>query len=190
MHAFIAILILLGTWSVWGYFSSRVEQAQYTVLTRADGYEIRDYPPHIEAQTIVAGSEQQSMNAGFRIVAGYIFGGNAKRQGIAMTAPVAMSSEGATRAVSFVMPKSYSLDTLPAPNDARVKLVEVPAKKVAALRFSWYRSATRIAAMETKLLAALKRDGIATVGTPSYAGYNAPWTPLWMNRHEVMVEVK
>ena len=205
MHTFIAILILLGIWSIWGYFSSRVEQAQYSVITRAGDYEIRAYPSHIEAQTTVTGSNEQSMSAGFRIIAGYIFGGNAKRQGIAMTAPVrqeaaanetismtapvTMQSAGVTQTVSFVMPKSYSLDTLPVPNDARVKLVEVPAKKMAVLRFSWYRSTARIAAMNTTLLAALARDGVTAVGMPSYAGYNAPWTPLWMNRHEVMVEV-
>jgi hypothetical protein len=31
---------------------------------------------------------------------------------------------------------------------------------------------------------------IETIGEPFYAGYNAPWTPPWMNRNEVLVEIK
>jgi hypothetical protein len=108
-------------------------------------YEIRNYPSHIEAQTTVQGNFDDSINSGFTIVAGYIFGGNTKKESIAMTAPVkeqkvdsekiamtapvTVDTEGESRIVSFVMPKKYSLETLPEPTDSRVKLVEVPAKK-------------------------------------------------------------
>jgi hypothetical protein len=44
--------------------------------------------------------------------------------------------------------------------------------------------------MRKKLLAALARDKIGTQGNPSYAGYNAPWTPPWMRRNEVLIEIK
>lgn len=109
---------------------------------------------------------------------------------IAMTAPVlAADSGGDMHTIAFVMPRSYTLATLPAPTDARVRLVAVPEKTVAAMRFSWYRSTARMQAMQQQLLQDLKRDGIQTIGTPSYAGYNAPWTPPWLVRNEVLVEV-
>lgn len=206
MKIFLAALALLILWSLWGYFSSNVEQAQYSVLKKADGYEIRAYTAHIEAQTTVDGSYDDALNEGFSIVAGYIFGGNTKKESIAMTAPVreqkqesekiamtapvVASTQGDSRVIAFVMPQSYSLASLPTPSDPRVKLVEVPEKKVAALRFSWFRTSDRIEKMEAKLLAALARDNIEVVGTPSYAGYNAPWTPPWMTRNEVLVEVR
>jgi len=44
--------------------------------------------------------------------------------------------------------------------------------------------------MQEKLLSALARDGIVAEGSTAYAGYNAPWTPPWMTRNEVLVEVK
>ncbi len=206
MKIFIIVLALLIVWSLWGYFSSNVEQAQYTVTRKADGYEIRTYAPHIEAQTTVTGSYSESLNRGFMVVAGYIFGGNEKKQPIAMTAPVvakqstsepiAMTapvlakSDGDSRIIAFVMPSSYTLKSLPIPKDPRVKLVEVPEKTVAALRFSWLSNDARIRSMEKRLLVALAQDNVKVIGSPSFAGYSAPWTPPWMVRYEVLVEIQ
>jgi hypothetical protein len=146
------------------------------------------------------------MNSGFSIVAGYIFGGNVKKENIAMTAPVVMqekssekiamtapvvmSDTGNSRTISFGMPKGYTLETLPTPTDPRVKLVEVQDKKFAVITFSGYRTNTRIEKMEEKLLSSLAKDKVEVIGVPSYAGYNAPGTPPWMTRNEVLVEVK
>lgn len=109
---------------------------------------------------------------------------------IPMTAPVRAVGEGGAYTVSFVMPHSYTLATLPTPNDARVQLVSVPERKVAALRYSGYTSADGIEKKKLKLIAELASKGIDVVGTPSYAGYNAPGTPPWLMRHEILVEVK
>lgn len=208
-NTFLSFVIILVLWSLWGYFGSRVEQADYTVLKKMNGYEIREYPSHIVAQTTVGGSYDESMRSGFSIIAGYIFGGNMKKESIAMTAPViaqegesgtagekiAMTapvvavSEGDSHVISFGMPRSYTLDTLPTPNDPRVKIVMIPAKKYAVMQFSWYRSDDRVRRMQERLRSALTRDGIAMQGNVAYAGYNAPWTPPWMIRNEVLAEV-
>lgn len=209
MSVLVAVVVIFVLWSLWGFFGSRVEQMDYTVEKKMNGYEIREYPAHIVAQTTVEGSYGQSMNSGFSIVAGYIFGGNTKKQSIAMTAPVVAQSGGSVKAsesiamtapviatsegdlqtVSFGMPRSYTMETLPTPNDSRVKIVMIPTKKYAVMQFSWYRSSHRVKRMEEKLLSALSRDGIIAQGSTAYAGYNAPWTPPWMNRNEVLVEV-
>lgn len=215
----VSIVVGVGVlWTVWGAFSSRVEHTAYTVLSTSKSYEIRLYPAHIVAQTVVTGPYQEALNEGFRIVADYIFGGNVKKERIAMTSPVVERSatasettsgttpaqsvpiamtapvtatlEGEARTIAFGMPRSYTLETLPTPTDPRVKIVTLPEKKMAVLRFSWLRTDSRVEAYKKELLAALKADGITTVGDPQYAGYNAPWTPPWMTRHEVMVEVK
>jgi hypothetical protein len=81
------------------------------------------------------------------------------------------------------------MDTLPTPTDSRVKIVTIPAKKYAVLQFSWYRTDARVKQMQEKLRALLTRDGITAHGAPAYAGYNAPWTPPWMNRNEVLVDI-
>ncbi len=204
MKFLIIVVLVLVLWSVWGYFGSNVEQAQYGVLKKEGMYEVREYKARIVAETTVEGSYDESLNKGFSIIAGYIFGDNTAQEKIAMTAPVTQktsekiamtapvvaSLEGSSRVISFVMPASYTLATLPVPNDARVSLKEVPAQKIAVLRFSWFRSESRVIEKQRLLQDALSKDGVVIVGTPSYAGYNAPWTPPWMNRNEVQVEIK
>lgn len=196
---------IIALWSAWGFVGSRVEQADYTVIRKMDGYEIREYPSHIVAQTTVKGSYGESLESGFSIVAGYIFGGNTKKEkiamtapviaqkegeNIAMTAPVVATTEGDEQTISFGMPRSYTLETLPTPDDSRVKIVTIPTKKYAVMEFSWYRSDVRIKRMQEKLSALLTRDGVVAQGSIAYAGYNAPWTPPWMTRNEVLIEIK
>lgn len=210
INILIAIIVITLLWSIWGFFGSRVEQTDYKVTRKMNSYEIREYPEHIVAQATVEGSPWESMGNGFRIVAGYIFGWNTTRESIAMTAPVVVQKKDSadvweniamtapvlvttkdnSQIISFSMPSSYTLKSLPTPTDSRVKIVTVPTKKYAAMRFRWYRSDGRIKNMQEKLLSALHLDGIATQGNISYAGYNAPWTPPWMVRNEVLVEIQ
>jgi hypothetical protein len=184
--------------------SSRTEQTEYSVLKSQSDYEIRLYPTHIVAETMVTGSYQSALNQGFRILAGYIFGGNTTQkriamtapvtqervsESIAMTAPVTSSIEGNAHTIRFGMPRSYTLKTLPVPTDKRVKIITIPEKKMAALQFSWGRSSARIEMKKQELLRALQRDDVRIKGEMQYAGYNAPWTLPWMNRHEILVEI-
>jgi hypothetical protein len=209
VYTIIFILIIIVLWSLWGFFGSRVERANYTVVKKMADYEIREYPARIVAQTTVQGTHSESMSSGFRIVAGYIFGENTRKESIAMTAPVVAqnkevekvseniamtapvvtTTEGDSHVISFGMPRTYTLETLPTPNDSRVEIVMVPAKKYAVMKFSWYRSDARVTGMQERLLSALARDGVVVQGAVAYAGYNAPWTPPWMMHNEVLVEV-
>jgi len=204
--ALIAALAVVVLWTAWGYFSSKVEKPNYKVLEKTNGYEVREYEPLIVAETTVAGDYRESLNQGFTIIAGYIFGDNTTKQKISMTAPVTeqvdvsekismtapvtASLEGESRTIAFVMPSEYTLETLPTPNDERVKLREVPARKMAVKKFSWLRTEKRVEKAKAELLLELESNGVEAVGVPQYAGYNAPWTPPWMIRNEVMVEIK
>ena len=226
MNIIYIVLAVVVIWSAWSYFSSRVERAQYTVVESKAKYEIRLYPEHIVAQTVVDGTYDEAISKGFRIIAAYIFGSNIKKQSIAMTspvlekgesismtspvtegvayrvptanksqsiamtAPVTATIEGESHIISFGMPKSYTIDTLHIPNDSRVKLVTIPERKMAVMRFTWLRSTARVEKKKTELATAVSADGLQIFGVPEYAGYNAPWTAPWMTRHEVMVEIK
>lgn len=201
-----SLLLIIVIWSLIGYFSSRVETAKYTVLESKNNYEVRLYPAHIVAQTTVSGSYAEGMRSGFRIVAAYIFGGNIKKQNIsmtspvtidtktsesiAMTSPVIVDTKNNTQTISFGMPSSYTLDTLPTPSDPRVKIVELKEMKMAVLRFTLWRTDSRVQDKKKELIDALANDKIEILGEPSYAGYSAPWTPPWMTRNEVMVEIR
>lgn len=206
MKILIAIIVLAVVWSLVGYFTSNVEQAEYTVIKKTGDYEIRNYPKHIVAQTTVSGQLTQAMNGGFSIVADYIFGGNVKKEKIAMTAPVIVKDtisekipmtapvvsrkDGDSQIISFGMPKSYTLESLPSPINPKVQIVEIPEQNLAVASFSWFSNDKRIKKAQEKLLLDLAKDGIKPIGELRYAGYNAPWTPPWMKRNEVMIEIK
>ena len=205
MNAFLAAAAVILIWSIWGYVSSSAEQAEYSVLEKKADYEVRLYPSHIVAETTVRGPYRDALNRGFRIVAGYIFGGNAKKESIAMTAPVveqkagqliAMTApvianiDGELHTIAFGMPREYTLETLPVPTDPRVKIVTIPERKMAIMRFSWFRTDDRVQSKKRELIAAIKRDNVEIKGEPQYAGYDAPWTPPWMTRNEVIVEIE
>ena len=186
---------------------SGTEEPAYTVDTTigATGgeIEIRTYGPRLVAETFVEGDEETARNAGFRRLAAYIFGGNTARQDIAMTAPVAQTSEpiamtapvaqesvaaGRWR-VRFFMPARYTMATLPRPNDLDVQIAEIPAQQVAVLRFSGDRSAAAVAVQQQRLLAALASTPWRAAGTPSAWFYDPPWTLSWLRRNEVSVPV-
>jgi len=109
---------------------------------------------------------------------------------IQMTGPVTITKDQQDYIVSFVMPFNYTLQTLPKPNNPQVEIKTQPARKVAALKFSWYAGPKRVEAKKQELLNLLVQDGVATKGTPEYAGYDAPLTTPWLRRNEIIIEVQ
>lgn len=201
------IVIVLALWALGSYLVVRnIEQPAYTVTEERDGYEIREYRPYIVAETTVSGERDEALEAGFRIIADYIFGNNVSKSSIAMTAPVleqnasetiamtapVLDTESSTseRTIAFVLPASYTLETLPRPNNEQVRLREIPAQKVAALRFTWYATPSRIETKKSLLISLLQRDGTRVVGTPQVAQYNPPLSMPLMLRSEIIVPVE
>ncbi|MGD9411598.1 MAG: heme-binding protein, partial [Desulfobacterales bacterium] len=116
-----------------------IEKAKYTVLEKKDGFEIRKYDPQIVAETFVEGDLEKAGNEGFRRLYAYISGENTTKQSISMTAPVSQETGSKKIAmtapvnqekkdnrwrITFLMPAEYTLETLPEPNDTRVRLAE------------------------------------------------------------------
>ena len=178
-----------------------IERAHYTVVVSDPPYEVRDYDPAVVALVEVSGTRSESVSAGFRLLAGYIFGKNAEQTKIAMTAPVTQSpqspqsssqpsqSPAGTWVVRFLMPAAYTLHTLPVPTDSRVHFVAVPARRVAAIRFSGFWSDSNLRSHEVELLQWTKAHHLVPQSEPTYAYYDPPWTPWFMRTIEVLVDV-
>ena len=190
--------LLLATWSC----AMAIDEPSYTVVRSAEVFEVRRYEPYLIAETIVSTTAGEAGNQGFRILAGYIFGGNKGARKIemtapvaqspakiAMTAPVAQSASAAGYAIQFAMPREWTLQSLPEPNDARVMLREVPARTVAVIRYSGTSSQGLYDENLKKLKDALEQDGIKWRGEPMWARYNPPWTPWFLRRNEIWLEV-
>ncbi len=91
--------------------------------------------------------------------------------------------------MTFTMPSNYTFETLPTPNNLQVHLRQIPAKRMAVMRFSGWAGTKRFDRIAQAVMEALKRDGVQIVGMPIFAGYNPPFSAPWMHRNEVMVEV-
>ena len=144
-------------------------------------------------------------NAGFRLLAHYIFGGNAPRQRIAipspveqsrsggqslaMTAPVTQFQDGTVWMVRFFMPRGYTLETLPVPDDPRVRLRALPQAEMAVVRFSGLAYAGDVARRTTELEEFMAARHLRPAGPPVLARYNPPWTLWFLRRNEVMIPV-
>lgn len=186
-----------------GPIASNVEQAKYDVREAHGAFEVRDYAPHIVAETTVSGEQQAAISQGFRTIADYIFGNNSASTKVAMTAPVAQQpnekiamtapviQHGNEKqwSVQFVMPASYTLSTLPKPNNDAVKLHQVAAKRYAVVRFSGTADPASLKQYSAELQTFIDREKLKAISTPTYAFYNPPWTLPFMRRNEVMIEI-
>ena len=64
------------------------------------------------------------------------------------------------------------------------------ARKVAAIRFRGYARNKDVEKHTSELLETLSREGIQVKSTPIIMRYNAPYTPGFMRRNEVAVEIE
>ena len=206
-------LTLLLTLGLLGTAAMATEEPKFEVFSRQDSIELRRYPAFIVAETFVEGELDAASGKGFRAIADYIFGNNVTAgsvQGkgsekIAMTAPVTMepltnaaqasqmpqAMQGAKRwRMHFVMPSSYTLNTLPTPKNPSVQLREVPAKTWAVLSYSGFNTEAAIQQRTDELVEWLAVQKIKTNGNPQLARYNPPWTLPIFRRNEVMLEVE
>lgn len=168
---------------------SNTEQQPYEVVWQEGILEARFYPKAVMATVHGESSDYKtSSNRSFRVLAGYIFGGNERKQSIAMTSPVHMSFSKSGSVMSFVMPSNMGLEDLPAPNSEGLEFKEVQEKYVVALQFGGWANDDNISANATKLVNALSEMGIQIDNEPWFMGYNPPYQ-LINRRNEVAVEI-
>jgi hypothetical protein len=202
----LSIRIMLAAWVViFGVLEAMaVEEPSYKVLKKDNNFEIRDYVPHILAETIVEGDLEQAGNKAFSRLFRYISGENRAGYKVAMTAPVSQEPKGEKIkmtapvgqqrvqekwAVSFMMPSSYTLETLPEPEDPKVTLRQVPARRIAAVRYSGFWSEKGYLRNKSELESWIQERGFKIVGDPIWARYNPPWTPWFLRRNEILFPV-
>ncbi len=186
------------------------EEPAHTVVDRLPSphgdVEIRRYGDRLAAETTVAADEDPARNIGFRRLAGYIFGANHSSAKIAMTAPVAQQASSSQKiamtapvsqarrpaggsVIRFFMPSGWTMDTLPAPDDDTVRLVQVPGETVAVLRFTGDRSPAAVEDRTRALHAALADSAYRPAGQPVAWFYDPPFTVPFRRRNEVAVPV-
>ncbi len=194
-----------------------IEEPPYDVLLSDGPFEIRHYPALLVAETVAEGDMDQASNQGFRRIADFIFGNNQiagtdQAARIAMTAPVTVEPQSARIAMTapvtveptsessmsqatrwrihFVMPRAYTLATLPQPKNEAVQVREIPPTYVLVHRYSWLNTAARVQAKTDETLAWAQQRGLRVIGTPQLARYDPPLKPPMFRRNEIHVEIE
>jgi hypothetical protein len=184
--------------------SHAIEEPSYEVQQRIGNVELRQYAPYVVAEVTVPGPADEAGNSAFPILAGYIFGKNQGERKMAMTAPVTQAAapvklamtapvtQAATPAgyvVQFVLPREVTLETAPLPIDPRVQLRQVPASRVAVIRYSGRWTQAHYDEQLALLQTTLREAGISWVGEPVFSRYNPPITPWFLRRNEIWLSV-
>ena len=183
------------------------EEPAYTLVESHGDIEIRDYPALIVAEVEVEGDRRAAANRGFSPLADYIFANGRAGEKIAMTAPVTSSlADGGAEAamaapvtsepagdgrwrVAFIMPKDWSMQTLPAPQSDQVALREIAPRRVAVIRFSGLMGEDRIEDKLRELQDFLREHDHRALSAPTYAAYNPPWIPGPFRRNEIWIDI-
>jgi hypothetical protein len=204
MRVFARIIFAFTAMMMGAVNAMAIEEAKYTVVIKEDDFEIRDYAPHVLAETIVEGDIEGAGNEAFNRLFQYISGNNERQdkvemtapvsqepggEKIDMTAPVGQQQAGERWAVSFMMPASYTLKTLPKPLDPNVSLRQVPARRLAAIRYSGFWSEEGYLRNKAALESWIEEKGLKVVGEPIWARYNAPFSLWFLRRNEVLIPV-
>lgn len=182
---------------------AQIEEPAFTLVEKSDNFELRDYAPFTVAEITIEGDRDSAVNAGFRALAGYIFGGNTSKQSIAMTAPVTQapsekiamtapvmqSAAGSGWVIRFAMPSSYRINTLPTPNDARITFRTIPARRVAVLKFSGLWSDKNLTKHREDLAELLQEKKLKPKGAANFAFYDPPWIPFFWRRNEILQDI-
>jgi hypothetical protein len=171
-----------------------VQSIKYEVVKKLGNVEIRRYPKIVVAK--VSNLEADSFGLLFR----FISGNNMQKEKVKMITPVVSQEIKMTSPVlsdfsnqgymAFVMPSEFSMETTPLPLDSRVKIEEVPSRLVAVLRFSGSWSEVHFEEKTKELLQELTNAKMAMVGSVFTMLYNPPFTPSFLRRNEVAIEVR
>ncbi len=166
------------------------EEPKFTVLEKLGKIEIRNYESYLVAQAEVNGDRQSSGTQGFKILAGYIFGQNEGDHTIAMTAPVVQTETKDRWVIQFMMPTKYHLENLPKPKNKAVQFKTIPAKKIAAITYSGRWTDDNYFEHLEILKKELEKTKLKPKGEPLWARYNSPFTPWFLRKNEILIEVE
>ncbi len=192
-----------------------LEQPKFQSLEKDAEFELRQYSPMVVAEVVVQGDLTSAGKEGSRLVKQYIFreGPNAaldqkkpasekismtlpvtmekEPEKISMTLPVTMEAQSkSTYRLHFVMPSSYTLETLPKSADPRVTVRAIPEQKFASVRFSKFSTEANVAEQTALLQKWMDKKGLVANGSPQFARYDPPSVPPLLRRSEILIPVQ
>lgn len=183
------------------------EEPEFTVIFQEDNFEIREYEPRIIAHVQTIGDFDDASSKGFKMLADFIFGNNTinntskkismtapvsaslSSKKISMTAPVIAENNNNEWSISFVMPKEFTIETLPVPNNQDIKITALPKEKFAVIVFSGLIRESSYDKKVHLLNEFIKKKKLTPLSTIQIARYNPPWTLPFFRRNELLIKI-
>jgi DNA gyrase inhibitor GyrI len=171
---------------------AKPERPEYVEVSTEDNFEIRDYATMVVAQFTMRGTYRQSVTKGYINLEQYFLGKNSVPEPIAMTTPAMVRDDLADGwSIMFILPKGYRVESAPRPNDRRIRVIEIPAHRVAVIVFPGKLNERAMREQSENLKAWLAAKGIAHKGDFTLAAYDTTrWKPSKWRGNEVMVTLK
>lgn len=171
--------------------AAKQDQPEYVVVSEAEEFEIRDYSPIVVAQITMRGTYKRSVSDGYIKLERYFLGKNTVPERIDRTVPVMVRDDlAAGWTTMFVLPRGYRQHSAPPPIDERVRVVEIPARRVAVVKFHGKLNELVMREQVERLESWLAAQGIAHRGDFTLAGYDQSWVPGRWRGNEVLVTLK
>ena len=183
------------------------EEPEFTVLFQEGNLEIREYEPRIIAHVKTTGNFDDASSKGFKMLADFIFGNNTinntskkismtapvsaslSSKKISMTAPVLAENNNNEWSIAFVMPKEFTIETLPVPNNQNIRITALPKEKFAVIVFSGLVRESSYNKKVNLLNEFIKKKKLIPLSTIQIARYNPPWTLPFFRRNELLIKI-
>ncbi|RPG65637.1 MAG: heme-binding protein [Flavobacteriaceae bacterium TMED42] len=162
---------------------AQTEIQSYSVIQNIAEAEIRFYPP-----VMMAKHTSKREGSGFGKLFGYISGNNTNNTKIAMTTPVHMEKKTGENSMTFVLPRKFTGDNTPQPNDTSLSVFEDKGGYFAAIKYSGYTSTIKEKQHTEILQKLLQKENIISSGSPKILLYDSPYKVI-NRRNEILIPI-
>jgi hypothetical protein len=200
--------VIMFVWIVWGFASTQsIQGPRYSVDSKGEGYEIRQYEGYLVAQVSASGTRADAIKESEKILKAYLEGDNALQESlahgrplgvqsgpdserIALVAPLVSQQRGDTYLISYILPPTYTLVTVPRPNNPQIRILQVAPTTLGVRSWRGSSDEARIRDQEQTLRDLLTRDKRVILSAARTLHYSPAWVLPFMRQHEVAFAVR
>ncbi len=158
--------------------NAKPERPEFVVVSTEGDFEVRDYATLVVAQFTLRGTYKRSVSQGYIHLEKYFLGKNTVPEAMKITVPTMVRDDLASGWTTiFVLPRGYRAETAPRPVDRRIRIVEFPARRVAAIVFPGKLGELVMREQAARLDAWLAAKGIAHRGDFTWPVMTRPGPP-------------
>lgn len=189
-YFYILIILFISSLYFLRNYLTPANQLPYEVLTNEENIEIREYPYFLVAEIKTKEKRSKSLKWSVKILLDYISGNNSQKEAIPMTTPILQQKINNEWIVSFILPKNYTLNNIPTPNNKNIYFREISPAKYIAILFSGKADNKNITENNRLLKKYCNEYNINIINASKLlAFYSPPWMIPMLKRNEILYKI-